>query len=157
VRSGRTTPMTMRRRAGRQQHISAWGAVVCSVAFFGAGNYCTLEAFAAQPSQACETPHAAIPEHHDEGPSAPTHHSDAGAVACCSAMQAIAASRVDFRLTPTPAWQLHPFALQPSRFVSLLEPSRTANDLSPPPREPTPARPFYRTTFASHAPPVSLA
>lgn len=150
-------PMTMRRRERRPHRISVWFAILCSVAFFGAINYCNLEAFAAHLPQTHELDHAVTAEHHDEESSMPAHHHDENSVACCSAIQAIAASRVDFHLASTAVGQLHPLVLQSSWLASLLEPSHTASGLSPPAREPTPARPFYRTTFANHAPPVSLA
>ena len=135
------------RRAEYRKRFMAWIAVGCSVAFVGASNYCNLEAVAAHPAG----------HQHDEESSTPAHHHEEGAGVCCSAMQAITTSKFDCHLASSPAWQLPPLALQSVWLVSFLEPSRTTSGLSPPAREPTPARPFYRTAFASHAPPVCLA
>ena len=150
--------MMMYRISGRRHsRASLWFAVVCAIAFLGASNYCNVEAFAAHPTPRQEAHHSATAEHHDEQSTTPAHHHDDGSLACCSAIQAITASKFEFRLASAFAWQFHPPAPQSSWFASVPEPSRTASGLSPPAREPTPARPFYRTTFASHAPPVSLS
>ena len=115
-------------------------ACLCSVAFLLANQYCALEAFA---------------EHHDEhAPAVPGHHDEA--VQCCAVMQAVVASRANLHVASSPAWQLHPLAFE-SVFVSVFEPTYAASGLSPPTQESPPAKPFYRTTFASHAPPVHLA
>jgi len=146
------------RRSGKRQPIRVWFAVVCSVAFFGASNYCNLEAFTAHSAHGESSHHAAAPTHHDEeSSSAPVNHHEDESAACCAAMQAVTTPKADFYLTSSSAWQLHPLVVESSWITSLLEPSRTASGLSPPVREPPPARPFYRTTFASHAPPAYLA
>ncbi len=147
----------MRRRQGRQKRITAWYAVVCSIAFLGASNYCNLEACTAHSTHAHDAQHAATAQPHDEDSSTPAHHHDENSTICCSAMQAIAASTFDFHLASRPAWPFHSPTLQSSWLASLLKPSRTASGLSPPAREPTPANSFYRTTYANHAPPVHLA
>jgi len=144
-------------RTSHFSRISRWCSVLCSLAFFGAVNYCTIEAFAAHPAQHHDAHQSASTDHHDEESSTPTHHHDENSASCCAAMQALATSRSDFNLASSPAWHLQPLPLQSSWTTALLEPSRTASGLSPPAREPTPARPFYRTTYASLAPPVRLA
>ena len=149
--------MTRRRREGRQQRSRAGLALLCSVAFLAASHYCNLEAFAAPPTQSDDTHQSASAEHHDGDSSAPTHHDDEDSVSCCAAMQALAISKSDFNLASHPAWQFHPLALHSLRLASFLTPSRTASGVSPPVRDPPPARPFYRTTFANHAPPAHLA
>lgn len=149
--------MTTYPRNGQERRTSIWFAILCSVVFIGAVNYCNIEVFAAHPAQHHDAHQSTSTEHHDEDSSAPTHHRDESSVSCCAAMQALAASKSDFNLASSPAWQLQPLALQSSWLASFLEPSRTASGLSPPAREPTPARPFYRTTYASLAPPVRLA
>ena len=116
-------------------------ACLCSVVFLLASQYCALEAFA---------------EHHDEhAPAAPGHHDEAGQ--CCAAMQAVVVSRANIHIASSPAWPLHPLALESVWLVSIFEPSHAATGLSPPTQASPQARPFYRTTFASHAPPVYLA
>lgn len=151
-------PMAMRRRQGRQQHGRAACAILCSVAFVGASNYCNVEAFAAHPAHSKGFHDAASSAHHDdESSSTPADHHEDALVACCAAMQAVTTPRGDFHRASSPAWQFQPLVLESSWFSSLLEPSRTASGVRPPAREPTPARPFYRTAFASHAPPAFLA
>lgn len=146
------------RRGTRRNSIRAWFAILCSVAFFGASHYCNLEAFAAHPAHSESARHAASSAHHDdESSSTPADHHEDESVACCAAMQAVTTPKVDFHLASSPAWPLHPLALESSLIPSLLEPSRTPSGLRPPAREPPPVRPFYRTTFANHAPPASLA
>ena len=132
-------------------------AIVCSVAFLGAINYCNLETFAAHSTQSHDTHQSAATEHHDEESSTPAHHHDEGSVACCAAIQALATSKSDFNLASNLVWQLHPLVLHSLQLASFLAPSRTESGLSPPTREPPQTRPFYRTTFASHAPPIFLA
>ena len=149
--------MTMCRRGKQPQRIRAWFAILCSVAFFGAINYCNLEAFAAHPTQSHDAHQSASTGHHEEDSSAPTHHHDEDSVSCCAAMQALATSKSDFNLASHPAWQRYPLALPSLRLVSFLTAFRTASGLSPPVREPPSARPFYRTTYANHAPPARLA
>ena len=127
-------------------------AFFCSVAFLLASQYCALESFAAPHEH---SGHDAA-EHHDEhSPAIPGHHDKA--VQCCASIQAVVASRANLNVASSPAWQLHPLALKSVLLVSIFEPARTTSGLSPPTQESPPARPFYRTTSAGHAPPVSLA
>lgn len=160
-----------------QKHSSAWFAVVCSAAFFAVSNHCNLEALAAHPvsSESChraadraaieaakEVPHAAghaasSARGHSRTSSAPAHPGKNNSVTCCAAMQAVTAPKADFRLASNSAWQLALPALQPAWLAAFLEFSRTASGLSPPAYEPIPARPFYRTAYANHAPPRFLA
>ena len=142
----------------KRYHVLHTGiAFSAAVAFLAAINYCNLEAFAAHPTQSHDTHQSAAAEHHDEKSSTPAHHHEEGSVSCCSAIQAIATPESNFNLASSPAWQFQPLVLQSVWVVSFLEPSRPTSGLSPPAREPTPSRPFYRTTYANHAPPVCLA
>ena len=145
----------MRRVVEQRKAIYAWTAIVMSVAFFWAMNYCNVEAFTAHSPDSQTSDQTAPAERHDGDSPAPNHRNEA--VMCCTAIQAIMASRFEFQLSSSATWQLHPLVPQSLWLVSLLEPSRTTSGLSPPTREPTPAGPFYRTTFASHAPPAYLA
>ena len=147
----------MIRLSESRKPLSRWLPIVCSVAFLGAINYCTLEALAAHPAQSHDSHPSASTKHHDDESSTPAHHHDQDSVSCCLAMQAVVTSKIPFHPTSNLAGQLHPWVLQSAWPGSRLENTCTANGLSPPTREPTPARPFYRTTFASHAPPVYLA
>lgn len=149
--------MTTHPRSRRQPRTSTWFVILCSVAFIGAVNYCNIEVFAAHPAQHHDAHQAASTEHHDEDSSAPTHHHDEDSVSCCAAMQALVTSKSDFSLASSSAWQLHPLPLPSLRLASFLVSSRTVSGLSPPAREPTAVRLFYRTTYANHAPPVRLA
>ena len=129
---------------------SACLAIVCSVAFVLASNYCNIEALAGDGAH-----HETTGEHHNENAPASGHDE---ATVCCDALQAVLASKLDVRLCPVTSWLSHPLALKSLRPDALLvEAAHLATGLSPPTREPTPRTPFYRTTFASHAPPVRLA
>ena len=132
-------------------------AVVCSFAFLAASNYCNLEAFAEPTHHHPSSHQSASAEHHEDGASTPSNQHEEHSVFCCSAMQAVVASRLSYQLASSSVWQLHPLILESVWLVSVFAPTRTASGLSPPTQESPPARPFYRTTFASHAPPVSLA
>ena len=148
--------MTLHSR--QRKPLKGWVAIVCSVAFLGASNYCNVQAFAEQSASHHDMHQAAAANHHhdEETPTPAQHHEDCS-VSCCSAMQAVVTPRVEYRFAASPIWQFHPLVLESLWLASFLEPSRTASGLSPPAREPTPVTPFYRTTFASHAPPICLA
>lgn len=140
-----------------KQCSSPWFGILCSVAFFGASNYCNLEAVAAHPAHSERSHHATASEHQDnDASSTPAHDHEDASDACCAAVQAVTSPKIAFHLTSNLAWQLHPLMVRASWLTSLLDPIRAASGLSPPPREPTSVRPFYRTTYANHAPPVRL-
>ena len=151
--------MTIRLREKRQQYANGWIAIACSLAFLGATNYCNVEAFAEQSSSHHDTHQAASANHHhdEKTPSPAQHHDTDCSVTCCSAMQAVVVPQQQYRLAASLTWHLQDLALESQWLASFVEPSRTASGLSPPAREPTPAKPFYRTTFANHAPPICLA
>ena len=133
-------------------------AVLGSVAFVGAANYCTLEAFETQSAhheRACHT--GSAEQQGDESSSTPAHHHEGASLACCAAMQAIAASRLDVHLASPTTRLLHELAGGVLGGAAVRESARIARGVSPPPQAPMPVQPFYRTTFANHAPPVRLA
>ena len=142
-------PMTKRFTVPQLMRPFAW---IAAGAFLLAANYCICEAFSSDAHEEASHQHAPA-GHHDE--QAPASHTQSDP--CCAAMQAATTPKVDFQLASSPAWQLQPLVLESSWITALLEPSRTASGLSPSAREPTPTRPFYRTTYANHAPPVRLA
>ena len=132
-------------------------ALLGSVAFFGAGNYCTLEAFQAPPAHHERVCHAGSAAHHaDESSPQPAHHHEGGS-RCCVAMQAIAASRLDVHLASPATRLLHALTHERLGSVYVRAAARLARGVGPPLRAPMPAQPFYRTAFASHAPPVCLS
>ena len=135
-----------------------WRAVFISLALFGAMNYCTFEAFGAPPTHHGRACHAASLEHHgDKSSPPPARHHEGGSLACCAAMQAIAAAPLDVHLASVTTRFLHGLASGVLGGAAVRASVRTARGVSPPLREPTPVQPFYRTTFANHAPPVCIA
>lgn len=134
-----------------------WLALVCSVGFLGAAQHCTLEAFASHPTEHHGAQHVSAGAQPHEESSAPAQHDQECTVSCCAAMQAVVTSTIDWQPAWHPAGHLRLAVLRSPQLEASLKLARTMSGLSPPPREPTPARPFYRTTFASHAPPVVLA
>ena len=133
-------------------------AALGSLALFGAVNYCTFEAFVAQPTDHERTCHAASAAHHGgDSSSLPVHHHQGASLACCAAMQAIAASRLEGPRAATPTHPLHLLASGVWGGAAVRESTRPARGVSPPRQEPAPVQPFYRTTFANHAPPARLA
>jgi len=120
-------------------------------AFFLAVNYCACEAVAHEhPDQASSHQHAPA-GHHDESPSNEEYNP------CCTNLQAIVTPQLSLHLATISHQLFQAIALPVADAVSLADLSLAPSGLSPPAREPTTPRPFYRTTFASHAPPVSLA
>ena len=121
--------------------------------FLLATRYCVCEAFAGGFSHAESSHQHATPGRHDDG--APT--SDTASDPCCATLQAIVTPQTTILLSAASQLLFRDVALPAvSRFDSA-NLSLAASGLSPPAREPTRSRPFYRTTFASHAPPVCLA
>ena len=149
--------MAWHRHSGLQKTLSAQAAIVCAIAFVWASNYCNVEAFSSHHSDDHSAHQTADPAHHDDGSSTPGQHHEEDADFCCTTIQAVVASRLDFSLSKASTPLLHALPLQSFWSEALPVPSRTASGLSPPPQELPPARPFYRTTFASHAPPIYLA
>ena len=131
---------------------SPWIAMGCCVTFLLATSYCSVEALLTHSAQDEHASHHQPTDHHDEDSRTPSHDQ---ATTCCVTLQAVLASKVEFslyRVAGIPSVDFE--SLRPATLIAL---SRFAHGLSPPTREPPPARPFYRTTFASHAPPVQLA
>ena len=129
-------------------------AIAAAATFLLAANCCAYEALAHERPHSDGTPYHEAAEHHhheDRTPSDDQHDP------CCSTLQAIVAPQVNLHLT-LPSQDLFPGpaaeAVEAITFVGLI---RVSTGLSPPAREPTPCRPFYRTAFASHAPPICLA
>jgi hypothetical protein len=134
----------------RLKPLRGWVAVISAFAFLAAANYCTLEALAAHPA-ADETSHHS--DSHDAGVPA---RGDDGEL-CCMALQAILQPKTDFGLARSDALVFQLPALQARQPELPAHLFRVTSGLSPPIRDPAPRTPFYRTTFASHAPPAFLA
>ena len=132
--------------------VSARTAIVVSFTFLTATNYCSLEAFA-EHVESSHHHEEASPRSHDEGSSIPDHDQDS----CCATLQAIVTPTTNLHLVHPSAAALSFLALSTSGTTTLIDVAHVASGLSPPAREPTPTVPFYRTTFASHAPPIFLA
>ena len=148
----------MMRRRTRFQALTLGRAVLVSIALFGAMNYCAFEAFGAPPTHHARACHAASPEPHEgDSSSLPAHQHNGASLACCAAMQAIAVSRLEAPVASTAIRFLPRLASAVLGGAAVHEEAHAARGISPPPREPTPVQPFYRTTFANHAPPACLA
>ena len=128
-------------------------AAVAAFAFLLAINYCVCEAFSADRAHSEPSQQHSPAGHHDDNAPASQDQSDP----CCATLQAVASS------TRTP--QVASFTLSSFPFVVLLgseiaprtQRAAVHSGLSPPAREPPAQALFYRTTFASHAPPARLA
>ena len=128
-------------------------AAVAAFAFLLAINYCVCEAFSTDHAQSESSQQHSPSGHHDESGPASNNQSDS----CCATLQAVVFSPG----TPQSASST-PTLLRSIVSLGADMPLRTQltavpNGLSPPIREPTAPRPFYRTTYANHAPPVRLA
>jgi len=132
---------------GRLMRFTAWFA---SGAFLLATNYCVCEAFSGDHAHAESSHHHAPAGHHDESPS--DHEYDP----CCSTLQAVVTPHSNLLLTAGSQLLFQEVPLQSANVARVASLSLAPSGLSPPAREPTPTRPFYRTTFANHAPPVRL-
>ena len=141
------------RRFRMHHRSSRFLAYVASASFLLATNYCLCEVFAGGSSHA-EASHQHAPSgHHEDG--APS--SDAQDDPCCSTLQAIVTPQAPVRLSGASQSFFHDVALLVVNGVTFADLSLAPHGLSPPARAPTPSRPIYHTTFASHAPPVCLA
>ena len=113
--------------------------LVAAFTFLIGTNYCVYEEL--------------VQGHHERD----SQHSDDQFDPCCSTLQAIALSPLNLFLAQAPPSILHALALllvEESPSVAL---AYAPTGLSHTARAPTPHAPFYRTTFAPHAPPLSLA
>jgi hypothetical protein len=123
-------------------------ALASSFAFVLAANYCNLEALSAYPPQSESSDH-----HHSAG----DHHNSAVPTSgdeeslCCAALYAVPGSKLE----TSPSLSIHRIELQAAKISGhdvIVIPPRSAISWSPPERGPTPATPFYRMTYANHAP-----
>ncbi len=125
-------------------------AVLCSFTFWAATNYCNLEALAAHPAQGEDSgQHHPAAGHH---PGAVPTPDDEDSL-CCATLHAVPVTKVDMTPKSLSQW-IDPVTVVLGRDV-LTTRSRSTIGWSPPERGPTP-EPFYRTTYANHAPPVFL-
>ena len=135
---------------------SRWCAVACSVAVVWAITYCNVETFVPHATASEGSQHHASSDHAaPELP--PSDHHDDSTLHCETILNVVTAQRLEVHVSSRPTGVLRPLVWAGLESNALLELPHVASGLSPPTREPPPARPFYRTTFASHAPPVCLA
>ncbi len=139
------------------QPLLALIAAFSAVAFFLASNYCNVEAFVPHAHPEESPSHAAADRHDPHGDSTPNHDNHDETTFCCDTIQAITASRFDVQLHPITNWILTSLELKSIWVDSLIGLPGLASGLSPPARAPTPTVPFYRTAYASLAPPAHLA
>lgn len=122
-------------------------ALASSFAFLLATNYCNLEAFAAHPAHSeNSSDHHSAGDHHG---AAPTSDDEA---LCCETLHAVPVSKVDVTPNTLIRW-VNLATVEIAERDVLIPPARSSIGWSPPERGPTPAAPFYRTTYANHAPP----
>lgn len=121
--------------------------------FFFAINSCNAEALIPHAHADQSHQHASSEDQHDHR-TAPAHDD---ASLCCTTIQAIAASKLNVQLSPLTKWLLVSLDVQSLGTSLLVESAGLTSGLSPPPRTTIPALPFYRTTYASLAPPAHLA
>lgn len=127
--------------------LTAW---IAGGAFLLASNYCAGEAFSSSHGHTDSSHQHAPASHHDESSS--NHEDDP----CCATLQAVVTPHSTL-LAAGPQLLFQEVPLQAAQIVRLIDLSFAPTGLSPPARAPAPSRPFYRTTYANHAPPVCLA
>ncbi|GEM_PF-5010848 len=132
----------------RSARLIAW--IVVAV-FVLATNYCAYETVTNGHARADGDYQRAPAGHHDESSSSHDH------AACCVTLQAVVTQQPSLLLAGASQPLLQEIPLQSVHLIRSVDLSLAPSGLSPPAREPTPARPFYRTTFANHAPPAYLA
>lgn len=120
-------------------------------AFVFATNYCVLETFSSDSARTESTHQHTPADHHEESPSNNDYDP------CCATLQAVVTQQPSLLLAGASQPLLQKIPLQSADITRSLDFSLAPSGLSPPVREPTSARPFYRTAFASHAPPAFLA
>ena len=130
------------------------GAVVAVFTFLLATNYCVCEAFTGDHAHAESSHHHASAGYHDEQtPTSQDQHD-----VCCSTLQAVISSSGTLQVASLTPTGLLPFVLSlSSKSTPRAQVAAVLSGLSPPTQVPPPRLPFYRTTFANHAPPVHLA
>ena len=147
------------RKDHRSHNVVAWTSFACAFIFLVAGSYCNLEAFIPHSHSDSPTHHGSAAEHHEHPASVPSHddHEQEASDICCEAIKTVVVPTVTLELPQFAHELLHPYVAVAVWSGAFVESHRLATGLSPPTRAPTAQQPFYRTTFASHAPPVSLA
>lgn len=128
-------------------------AVVAAFAFLFAINYCACEAFSADHAHSGPSQQHSPTGHHDEH--APTSQDQSDP--CCATLQAVVLSPGTLQVASSTPTVLPSVVSRGAAITLRTQLVAVPSGLSPPVREPTPARPFYRTTFANHAPPARLA
>jgi hypothetical protein len=141
--------MTKRFTAPQLMRPFAW---IAAGAFLLAANYCICEAFSSDAHEEASHQHAPA-GHHDE--QAPASHTQSDP--CCATLQAVLPTLGHLQLPLASHSLLSDLTVQSVDVPGFADLSFAPTGLSPPAREPTATRPFYRTTYANHAPPVRLA
>lgn len=141
----------MLQRFRRQRVLISCIVAAAAASFLLAANYCSCEALMDGHSGRAGAHHHDRAGHHDHDGDQPSNdRSDP----CCSTLHAIPTPLARLLLT-TPSQtlllRLPASAVAPLALALL---TQAPTGLSPPAPAPWPQRPFYRTTFASHAPPA---
>ncbi len=128
-------------------------AGVAAGAFVFAATACVREAFSSdsariesahQDTRAPAGSHKKSPANHDHDP-------------CCATLRTVVTQHPGLLLAGASQPLLQRIPLPSAYLIRSVDLSFAPSGLSPPAREPIPVRLFYRTTFASHAPPAFLA
>ena len=145
--------MDKRHTLKQREFLPAATALSCAFTFFVAINYCNVEALSAHPTPSEGFGHHHSTEDHHDG-AVPTP-SDEDAL-CCATLHAVPTSKVDVTQRSL-IQRINPITVEVFGRDFPIPPARSASGWSPPERGPTPLTPFYRTTYANHAPPAFLA
>lgn len=145
----------IQRWIARQPRLNIGIALVAGVTFWAATNYCLLEALTTHPVHN-ENSHHSDQDHY---PNKGLPRSGADEDLCCATLQALLPSKEEPHFSSLTGFLSNALALPALRPAALTftNPSRIASGLSPPTPETVPRPAFYRSVFASHAPPVFLA
>lgn len=128
-------------------------AAVAAFAFLLASNYCVSEAFTGEHAHPESSHQHTSTGHHDDKTPTSQDQSDP----CCSTLLAAVSSPGIFQIASSTPTLLTFLASLGAEVVLRTQLTTVPSGLSPPAQAPPPRLPFYRTAFASHAPPVCLA
>jgi hypothetical protein len=128
-------------------------AAVAAFAFLLAINYCVCEAFSADHAHNEPAQQHSPAGHHDDNTPTSQDQSDP----CCATLQAVVFSPGTFQVASSTTTVLPSVVSLGAEITLRTQLATVSNGLSPPARAPTPRLPFYRTTYANHAPPARLA
>jgi hypothetical protein len=125
-------------------------AALAAFAFLLAINYCVCEAFSADHAHNEPAQQHSPAGHHDDH--IPTSEDQANP--CCATLQAVIFSRGILQVASSTPTLLPSIASLGVEITLRTQLATVPSGLSPPAQALPPRLPFYRTTYANHAPPV---